>query len=89
VVHFASSASAAGFPHALIAGFDSVDAEVLHLSKEAWQETGVFMTVHPQFSDCTPTAMQSIHVVVPSPLQPQGFLMQARSSSSMTLVAGA
>ena len=51
MVHFASSASAAGFPHALIAGLDSVDAEVLRLSREAWKETGVFVTVYTQFSD--------------------------------------
>jgi len=88
-VHFVRSVAAAGFTHAMIAGLDAVDAKVLHLSKEAWQETGVFVTVHPQFSDCTPAGMQSTHVVVPSPLQPKGFRMQARSSSSMTLVAGA
>ena len=50
-VHFVRSASAAGFPHAMIASLDSVDAEVLRLSKEAWHETGVYVTVYIQFSD--------------------------------------
>ncbi len=50
-VHFVRSASAAGFPHAMIAGLASVDAKVLLLSKEAWEETGVYVTVYTQFSD--------------------------------------
>ena len=50
-VHFVRSAAAAGFPHAMIAGLDAVDAKVLRLSKEAWQETGVYVTVYTQFSD--------------------------------------
>jgi len=49
--YFVRSASSAGFPHALIAGLDSVDAEVQRLSREAWKETGVFVTVYTQFSD--------------------------------------
>ena len=50
-VHFVRSVAAAGFPHAMIAGFEAVDAKVLTLSKEAWQETGVYVTVYTQFSD--------------------------------------
>jgi len=50
-VHFVRSVGAAGFPHAMIAGFEAVDAKVLSLSKEAWQETGVYVTVYTQFSD--------------------------------------
>ncbi len=50
-MHFVRSVAAAGFPHAMIAGLDAVDSKVLHLSKEAWQETGVLVTVYTQFSD--------------------------------------
>jgi len=50
-VHFVRAVSAAGFPHAMIAGLASVDAKVLRLSKEAWEETGVYVTVYTQFSD--------------------------------------
>jgi hypothetical protein len=50
-MHFVRSVSAASFPHAMIAGLDTVDAEVLRLSHEAWEETGVFVTVYTQFSD--------------------------------------
>ena len=50
-MHFVRAVAAAGFPHAMIAGVESVDAEVLRLSKEAWEETGVFVTVYTQFSD--------------------------------------
>jgi len=50
-MHFVRSASGAGFPHAMIAGFASIDAETLRLSRQAWEETGVFVTVYTQFSD--------------------------------------
>ena len=50
-VHFVRSVAAAGFPHAMIAGLEGVDAEVLRLSEEVWQETGVFVTVYTQFSN--------------------------------------
>jgi hypothetical protein len=50
-MHFVRSVAAAGFPHAVIAGFESVDEAVLQLSKEAWEETGVFVTVYTAFSD--------------------------------------
>jgi hypothetical protein len=50
-VHFIRSASSAGFPHAMVAGFASVDTDVQCLSREAWEETGVFVTVYTQYSD--------------------------------------
>jgi hypothetical protein len=50
-VHFVRSVAAAGFPHAMIAGLEGVDAEVLRLSEEVWQETGVFVTVYTEFAD--------------------------------------
>ncbi len=50
-VHFVRAATAAGFPHAMIAGLASTSAEVLHLSHQAWEETGVFVTVYTRFSD--------------------------------------
>ncbi|MFA4964369.1 MAG: restriction endonuclease, SacI family [Thermoleophilia bacterium] len=50
-VHFVRSVAAAGFPHAMIAGFDSVAAEVQRLSQEAWEESGVYVTVYTRFSD--------------------------------------
>lgn len=50
-VHFVRSVSAAGFPHAMIAGLESVDAQVLRLSKQAWEETGVYVTVYDEYSD--------------------------------------
>ena len=50
-VHFVRAVSAASFPHAMIAGLASVDPSVQHLSREAWEETGVFVTVYSQFSD--------------------------------------
>ena len=86
VVQFASSASAAAFPHALIAGFDSVEAEVLHLPKEAWQETGVFVTVHPQFSDILLDALvwsrRPLLLPSSSPTRSSPFTLTGRRSVS-------
>jgi len=50
-VHFVRAVAAAGFPHAMIAGLEGVDAEVLGMSNDAWDENGVFVTVYTQFSD--------------------------------------
>ena len=50
-VHFLRLAVAAGFPHALIAGFAGVEGAVAGLSRGAWAENGVYVTVYTEFSD--------------------------------------
>jgi len=50
-VHFLRAVATAGFPHALIAGFASVDSAVAALSRSTWPENGVYVTVSTQFSD--------------------------------------
>jgi len=50
-VHFLRSVAAAGFPHALIAGFATVEGGVAELSRATWSENGAYVTVYTAFSD--------------------------------------
>lgn len=50
-VHFVRAVAAAGFPHAMIAAFDSADEATLRMSGDAWEEAGVLVTVQTSFSD--------------------------------------
>ncbi len=50
-VHFMRSAAVAGFPHAMIAGFQSIDPAVRGASKKAWDEMGVYVSVYDSYSD--------------------------------------
>ena len=50
-VHFLRSVAAASVPHALIAGFATVEDGVAELSRATWPENGVYVAVYTQFQD--------------------------------------
>ena len=50
-VHFVTSAAAAGFPHAMIAAFASVDAETARRCDEGWIEQGVLVSVQQDYPE--------------------------------------
>ena len=50
-IHFVRSAAAAGFPHAMIAAFASLDEDTARLRNEGWKEQGVLVTVQSCFCD--------------------------------------
>jgi SacI restriction endonuclease len=48
-IHFVRSAAAAGFPHAVIAAFASIDAEALRLRDEGWKKQGILVSIHSDY----------------------------------------
>lgn len=50
-VHFVRSAAAAGFPHAMIAAFASVDDETARLRDEGWKELDVLVSIQLDYID--------------------------------------
>jgi hypothetical protein len=50
-VHFVRSAAAAGFPHALLAAFASIDDETARRRDEGWIEQGVLVSIQQDYSD--------------------------------------
>jgi hypothetical protein len=50
-IHFVRSVAAAGFPHAMIAAFASVDAEIVRRCEESWVEQGVLVSVQTDYPD--------------------------------------
>ena len=50
-VHFVRAAGIKGFPHAVIAGFEHIDPQVIALAHAAFGENGVLVSVYPAYSD--------------------------------------